>query len=210
MNIFSKILTRFLLRIVDKHFFADYVKTIINDYNISECKSQVILGDNSFFLNDAKVYNGQANEKIVIGKKTHILGQLLVFKYGGKITIGDNCFVGDGAKIWSGESVIIGNNVLISHNVSIVDTNAHEIDHYERITRYEDLIENGPWKTKGSVETKPILIKNYAWINFGAIILKGITIGSGSIVAAGAVVTKDVPDFVVVAGNPAAVIKELK
>ena len=72
------------------------------------------------------------------------------------------------------------------------------------------MIENGPWKTKGSVETKPILIKDYAWINFGAIILKGITIGSGSIVAAGAVVTKDVPDFVVVAGNPAAVIKELK
>jgi acetyltransferase-like isoleucine patch superfamily enzyme len=209
MSIISKILTKFLMKLIDKPVFSRYIKTAINDYTISECESQVILGEKSFFLNDAKVYNGQTKEKIVIGKNTHILGQLLVFKYGGEINIGDNCYVGDGTKIWSGESVIIGNNVLISHNVSIVDTNAHEIDYIERATRYEDLIANGPWKTKGNVETKPILIKDHAWINFGAIILKGITIGSGSIVAAGAVVTKDVPDFVVVAGNPAVIVKKL-
>ena len=44
---------------------------------------------------------------------------------------------------------------------------------------------------------------------FSAIILKGVTIGEGAIVAAGSVVTKDVPDFTLVAGNPARVIKKL-
>ena len=56
----------------------------------------------------------------------------------------------------------------------------------------------------------PIVIKDYAWISFGAIILKGVTIGEGAIVAAGSVVVNSVPDYCVVAGNPAVVVKELK
>ena len=43
-----------------------------------------------------------------------------------------------------------------------------------------------------------------------AVILKGVTIGENSVVAAGAVVTKDVPPNVIVAGNPAVVVKELR
>jgi acetyltransferase-like isoleucine patch superfamily enzyme len=42
-----------------------------------------------------------------------------------------------------------------------------------------------------------------------AIILKGVRVGQGSVVGAGAVVTRDVPPMVVVAGNPAVVVKEL-
>lgn len=99
---------------------------------------------------------------------------------------------------------------MISHNVSIVDTNSHKLDSLERSERYIDLIKNGPWDTKGSIITESILIKNNVWISFGAIILKGVRIGEGAIVAAGAVVTKDVPDYVVVAGNPAKIVKQLR
>ena len=42
-----------------------------------------------------------------------------------------------------------------------------------------------------------------------AIILHGITIGEGAIVGAGSIVTSDVPPWVVVAGNPARVIREI-
>lgn len=45
------------------------------------------------------------------------------------------------------------------------------------------------------------------WVGAGSIILTGVTIGNGAIVAAGSVVTKDVPDFAIVAGNPAKVVK---
>ena len=59
------------------------------------------------------------------------------------------------------------------------------------------------------VKSKKIHIKKNSWICARSIILKGVTIGKGSIVAAGSVVTKDVPDFTLVSGNPAKIIKNL-
>jgi acetyltransferase-like isoleucine patch superfamily enzyme len=177
---------------------------------IIKCTEQVEIGENAFFYNESEVFNLQNNpNKIEIGINTHIRGELLVFKYGGEIRIGNNCYVGDGSRIWSGDSITIGDNVLISHNVNIVDTNSHEIDYIERSERYKDLLINGPWETKGIIKTSPIIIEDYAWISFGAIILKGVTIGRGAIIAAGAVVTKDVPDYTLVAGNPAKLIKKV-
>ena len=54
-----------------------------------------------------------------------------------------------------------------------------------------------------------VTIKENAWICIGAIICPGVTIGRNAVVAAGAVVTKDVPDNVVVGGNPARIIKNI-
>ena len=52
-----------------------------------------------------------------------------------------------------------------------------------------------------------MIIKDYAWISYNACILKGVTIGEGAIIGAGSVVTKDVPDYAVVVGVPAKVVK---
>ncbi|HEX7588363.1 MAG TPA: acyltransferase, partial [Anaerolineae bacterium] len=49
-----------------------------------------------------------------------------------------------------------------------------------------------------------------AWVSLGSIVLKGVTLGEGCIVGAGSVVTADVPPWVVVAGNPARVIRALE
>lgn len=49
----------------------------------------------------------------------------------------------------------------------------------------------------------PVRIGHDVWIGHGAIILPGRTIGTGAVVAGGAVVTKNVPDYTIVAGNPA-------
>jgi hypothetical protein len=56
--------------------------------------------------------------------------------------------------------------VLVSHGCNIVDTNSHEINSIERSERYKILLESGHWETKGSIQTKSILIKEYAWISF--------------------------------------------
>lgn len=54
---------------------------------------------------------------------------------------------------------------------------------------------------------KKVTIKNDVWIGANSVIMPGITIGNGAIIGAGAVVTKDVPDYAIVAGVPAKVIK---
>ena len=65
-----------------------------------------------------------------------------------------------------------------------------------------------PMRLQGKTEDDPIVIGDDVWIGARAIILPGVHIGRGAIVSAGAVVTDDVPEYAIVAGNPARVIKQ--
>ena len=56
---------------------------------------------------------------------------------------------------------------------------------------------------------KPVTIKKGAVISVGCIVIAGVTIGENSIVGAGSVVTQDIPDYCVVVGNPARVVKKI-
>lgn len=208
-----KLISRFILRYINKQDLLNLIaqEKAVKDAEVAKAvKESVILGEASKLHIESRIHNIQKDQsKIVIGADTHVRGELLLFKYGGSISIGDNCYIGEGSRIWSGDEVTIGNNVLISHNVNIIDTNSHELDYKERSSRYRDLIANGHWNERGNIDTAPIHIEDDVWISFGAIILKGMSIGRGSIIAAGAVVTEDVPEFVVVAGNPAKIVKKL-
>jgi len=183
----------------------------INELNINKCLEQVTIGEKSRFYKQAEVNNMQGKtEKISIGMNNHIRGNLQVFKKGGKIEIGDFCYVGENSKIWSAVEVIIGNQVLISHNVNIHDNISHPINSEMRFKDYKRILGIEKYEAeKFDLNPKSILIKDKAWIGFNSIILKGVTIGEGSIVGAGSVVTKDVPDWTIVAGNPAKIIREI-
>ena len=71
---------------------------------------------------------------------------------------------------------------------------------------YEDI--KTPIKYQESYSTGPILIKAGSWIGRGACIMGGVTIGRNSVVGANSVVTKSIPDYSMVVGNPAKVIKK--
>lgn len=148
---------------------------------------------------------------IKIGEKCCIRGNLRVYPVGGKIVIGNNCYIGDHTRIWSMVNINIGNDVLIAHNVNILDNNSHSIYYYERKKELEYILKNGdPKENMFNREMKAVDIKNGVWIGLNSVILKGVTIGEGSIIAAGSVVTKDIPEYVIAAGNPAKVIKRIE
>lgn len=155
------------------------------------------IGANTRLLYDATIENLQNNSSaIVLGSNNLVRGHLLVWKHGGKIQIGDDCFIGPHTEIWSMENITIGNRVLISHSVNIADSNAHSKSPTERHQHFRLMVEQGHPKDAtllGDIPMGPVIIEDDVWISFCCTILKGVRIGARSIIAAGTVVTKDVP-----------------
>jgi len=147
-------------------------------------------------------------DRIVVGRQTLVLGELLTFAHGGEIRIGDWCYVGEGTRIWSAGSILIGDRVLISHSANIFDNLTHPIRAAARHDQFRQIMTLGH-PAEISLDESPVRICHDAWIGAGAMVLRGVTVGEGGIVAAGAVVTKDVPPYTIVAGNPAIVVREL-
>jgi virginiamycin A acetyltransferase len=115
----------------------------------------------------------------------------------------------NGAKVWrwSSAPLIIGKYCSIAYDVNfIVDEGFHK----------GSLITNFPFinNLKASnfpditfIQREGISIGNDVWIGMGAYIMPGINVGNGAVIAANSVVTKDIPDYAVVAGSPAKIIK---
>lgn len=162
-------------------------------------------------LPNATVSNlSQQPNLITIGKNSVIRGELLIYAHSGRISIGESCYVGDGSRIWSSESVRIGNRVLISHNTNIHDTDSHSINAELRSHHFYAIMSTGhPKENIFDIKASPVVIDDDVWIGFNSTILKGVKIGKGSVIAACSVVTKDVPPNVIVAGNPAKIVKSI-
>lgn len=159
--------------------------------------------------NRARIINMQSSDtRIRIGESTVVEAELLVFRHGGEIEIGSWCYIGVGARVWSGASIRIGNRVLIAHNVNIIDNRTHPLTPKARHDHFTAIFSTGH-PSAIALGDSPVVIEDDAWVAAGATVLRGLRVGKGAIVAAGAVVTNDVPDYCIVAGNPASVVRRL-
>ncbi|EGC40156.1 hypothetical protein DICPUDRAFT_52190 [Dictyostelium purpureum] len=115
--------------------------------------------------------------------------------YGYNIHVGENFYANFGAVFLDVCPIRIGKNCMLASNVQLL-TAAHPLDPYERCD-------------KGIEFGKPITLGDNCWLGGGVIIIPGVTLGNNVVVGAGAVVTKSFGDNVVLAGNPAKVIKTI-
>ncbi|KMK78111.1 maltose acetyltransferase domain-containing protein [Alkalihalobacillus pseudalcaliphilus] len=115
--------------------------------------------------------------------------------YGFNLHVGENFYANFECVFLDVCEIVIGDDCLLGPGVHIY-TATHPLDPIERASGLEF--------------GKPVKIGNKVWIGGHATINPGVTIGDHVVVASGAVVTKDVPDHVVVAGNPAKVVKDIK
>jgi tetrahydrodipicolinate N-acetyltransferase len=111
---------------------------------------------------------------------------------GGHLELGNRSYINDCSVVTCFESIKIGAHCSISWNTNILDTNIHELG-VQGVAR---------------PRSERVSIGDHVWIGTGAIVLPGVTIGDGAVVAAGSVVKSDVPASVVVAGNPARIVRE--
>lgn len=109
------------------------------------------------------------------------------------ISVGDHSGIGIDA--WIGRGTTIGSRVMMGPEVMIFATN-HKADRIDV-----------PMMDQGMEPDAPVTIGDDVWIGARAILLPGVTVHSHSIIGAGAVVARDVPSGVIVAGNPARVVK---
>lgn len=172
-------------------------------------RATCIMNRSARLLPEARILNARGDSRrITIGHNSVVGGELFVFAHGGQISIGDWCFIGPGSRIWSGGSINIGNRVLISHNVNIFDNQTHPISPRLRHRQVREIYARGHPKDIDLQDTE-LRICDDAWVGAGAIVLRGVTVGKASVVAAGSVVTSNVPEYCIVAGNPARIVREL-
>lgn len=206
MRVIRRIAREVLVRFVRRSGLAGAIAAATRQIEVEQAMS-TCRGAEATFHRGSRVQNPRGPDAIVVGRCSHIAGELMVFPSGGRIEIGQFCSVGPSTRIWSQERVSIGDHVLISHTVTIMDTDGHEADPAARRFETESILSTGLPAEKGQVATGAIAIGNDVWIGCLSVILKGVRIGNRAVVGAGSVVTRDVPDDAVVAGNPARTIR---
>jgi acetyltransferase-like isoleucine patch superfamily enzyme len=142
---------------------------------------------------------------IYLGCDSRINARISTRLPGASITVGDRCFISSGVVIVAAASVAIGNDTLIADGCYISDNDGHSLDW--KIRRMDVSNRSRGVKNWVDIGIAPIIIGNDVWIAPRCVILKGVKIGDRAVIAIGSVVTKDVPPGVLVAGNPARIVK---
>ncbi len=134
-------------------------------------------------------------ENIVLGDNVYI-GHDTILKgyYATETIIGNNVWIGQQCFVMGAGGLTIGDCVGIGPQVKIHPCR-HENDRLDIPTSFQKIIFD------------PIIIDTDVNIGIGAMVMAGVTLRKGCIVGANSVVTKSFPEFSIIAGVPAKIIR---
>ncbi len=134
-------------------------------------------------------------ENITLGRNVYV-GHASILKgyHQNQMQIGDETWIGQQCFFHSAGGLTIGARVGIGPGVKIL-TSQHRESGRATPVLFSPLA------------LAPVVIEEDADVGLGAILLPGVTVGRGAVIGAGAVVTRDVPEYAVVAGSPARILR---
>jgi acetyltransferase-like isoleucine patch superfamily enzyme len=182
----------------------------------------VLAGPGTLIDDDVRLGNepGTPSRSIQIGRSARVRGGSAIdegARIGDRLDTGRNVFIGEDTVI--GDDCQIANNTIIEAGCVLGDRVRVQANCYiAKFTTIEDdvtlapgvCVANDPHPgSKKHACVRGPTIESGAQIGMNATILPFVTIGARSVVGAGSVVTHDVPSELVVAGNPARVLKSV-
>ena len=124
--------------------------------------------------------------------------------------IGEHCQIYSSCRIWAPWNLIVGDYVAIGPETDIYTVDKVIIGSMITISQRSFICSASHDITEilKPLVHKPIIIKDYSWVAAEAFVGMGVVLNEGAVVGARAVVVKDVPEWSVVVGNPARVVKK--
>lgn len=150
------------------------------------------IGDYSY-LNFLSTHGVEFGDHVTVREYTWLQLTSSLNNPGTSIKIGSHTYIGPRCNLGAAAPLLIGQRCQVGAGVSFIAEN-HSFEAGEKI------FDQG-------VIRKGITIGDDCWIGNGVIILDGVTIGNGVVIGAGSVVTKSIPDYAVVVGVPAKILK---
>jgi acetyltransferase-like isoleucine patch superfamily enzyme len=195
------VLTRRIIMLI-RGFLKTGNKVFIGN-NTKILKSRNIVFGKSVTIDKHCIIDGFSSEKIILGDCVKIgafstlSSTSHMSKYGKGLKMGNNSAIGDFTHFGASGGIDIGNDVIMGSYISFHSEN-HNFEDTTKLIREQ------------GVTSKGIKIGNNVWVGAKVTFLDGTVIGNHCVVAAGAVVNGSYPDFSVIGGIPAKIIKSIK
>lgn len=166
-----------------------YISTVLSKWRYGKVGGHSYIGRILFVQRPKKLFVG-SDVRIYPGMRAEMTTEKAVIRIGDHVSIGQNFHV-----VSYDQELLIGANTTISANVFISNVNHdyHELDVHSLDQK---------------MIVKSTYISDYCFIGYGAVLLPGTKLGRQCIVGANAVVSGEFPDYCVIAGNPARIIRK--
>lgn len=176
--VYKNILTKCLFNLIRNFFYCiRNAKLVVHD-NVSISKSS--FGSNVTLHSGVTIFNTFINDCTYIAVNTKVANSTL----GKFCSIGPNCLIGPGRH---------PSSTFVSTHPSFYSTLYQNNFSFVKQKKFEEFL--------------PIVIGHDVWIGANSVVMDGIKIGNGCIIGANSIVTKDVPDYAIVGGVPAKIIR---